>query len=636
MTWLLPYLSSGVVKGIGPKTAERICKQLGDNALTLICNDPSGTANTCGISLNKALALQSAMALRADSEDVLELLMGNGISKYIANKIIEHYGKRAKSVVEEDPYRMAREVYGIGFVTADKIAQKLSFSKDCIQRIKGGLHYTLELATVEGHCYLTQSQLFDKARQLLNVPFGPIDDALIELIANNEVAQVGDNYYQYRIFNAVKIISQFVHDRHRTTLSKSIPSELIKQCLESYERDKGISLTDEQVRAVHAAYQSDLNIVTGGPGCGKTTIIKAISMIAHSAGLRLALTAPTGRAAQRMGEVCGMDAFTIHRLLRFDPHSNRFMFNAQCPLPYDMIIVDETSMLDVVIARALFTAIRMDAIVVLVGDKDQLPSVGPGRVFADIIDTGMAKTTILNKVFRQQKGSEISRIAIDINAGTMPDISQEGGEAIFIPRNTSASLVATICALVKRTIPDDYGYQLSDTIVLTASNGGDIGTAALNQRLQAELNPSGDELVYQDTIFRVGDRVCHRKNNYFIHRNGVFNGDMGTVIEVDRKNMELAVQLWDNRIIKYTAKWLNQLSLAYATTVHRAQGSEMPCVILAIQDYQYPLLEKRLIYTAVTRAKKQLFIVGSRKALAIGIGRLVERNAGLMVPAENG
>jgi exodeoxyribonuclease V alpha subunit len=391
-------------------------------------------------------------------------------------------------------------------------------------------------------------------------------------------------------------------------------------------------------------------IITGGPGCGKTTIIKALTILFEKAGLAFALAAPTGRAAQRMSQVTAAPASTIHRLLKYDPTTTDFIFNARNPLPYDALIIDEASMVDIMLARDLFAAIQKRTILILVGDKDQLPSVGPGRVFGDLVSCKDIRVVALSKLFRRANESAINSVAYMINTGEVPSIPTPDGvtksDAYFIQRDDTEESGRLIESLVADQIPKKFGFSGAEIAVLTPSNRGPVGTIELNKRIQEKLNPrashSEDEILeIGDMTFRVGDRVCQRVNNYKIDPSGVFNGDMGTIYRVDREEQRLTVELWDGRLIEYPRGEIGQLSLAYAVTVHRSQGMEVPCVVFAIDNSHFTLLERQLVYTGVTRAKKLLIIVGSKRALGIAAKRaqtkrrctlLLERISSILLP----
>jgi exodeoxyribonuclease V alpha subunit len=445
------------------------------------------------------------------------------------------------------------------------------------------------------------------------------------------VVQLDEKIFLKHLNRAEDFVAEFVAARCGETEEPVLAPADTRRFLDAAQGELGITFSAEQIHAVELAARHKFMIITGGPGCGKTTVTRALVSVFKHAGKVISLAAPTGRAAQRMSQVCGMPASTIHRLLRYDPSRGGFLHGINDPLIADVIIVDEASMVDVVLAKDLFSAIPRNATLILVGDKDQLPSVGPGRVFGDLVSLREVKTVALSKLFRRSEESTINAIALMINSGATPDIPEPDGitkaDGYFIPRKDASEAAATIEKLVADQIPRKFGIDPREITVLTPSNRGPLGTIALNQLLQQRLNPPGafdseQELQHNGVDFRVGDRVCQRVNNYQIDPYGVFNGDSGTVHSVSKSERSLVVEMWDGRLVKYAAGDIGQLSLAYAVTVHRSQGSEIPCVVLAIHESHFTLLERQLMYTAVTRAKKLLIVVGSKKALMLATKRM--------------
>lgn len=625
------YLSSGLVKGIGEKTAARIVQQFGAQTLDVIHKDPKRLAKIPGVGKKKAAMISRALAEQADARGIMQFLLEHNISPRLATKIRERYGTRAVELLSRDPYILARDLRGVGFLTADTIALNLGLKPESSQRLRAGIYHALEKATEDGHCFLTQEMLAQRARSLLSLSDDQdLSPHLSSLIEDDYVVRQGERIYLKHLFNAEEFVAQFVARRLEPLDSPLLPNSHVEAALKSAEQALGLTFSEEQRQAVLAALRHRLTIITGGPGCGKTTIIRALAAVFSQAHKRLYLCAPTGRAAQRMAQVTELPASTIHRMLKFDPTTGGFVFGPGDQLPADAVIVDEASMIDILLARDLFAAIPSEATVILVGDRDQLPSVGPGRVFGDLISVPQVRTIALSKLFRRAGESSINNIAHMINAGLMPEIPQPDGvtkvDAYFIPRSEADEAGQTIEALMHDQITKKFGIPREDICVLTPSNRGPLGTQVLNERLQNRLNPESaldsEQILTVGTMtFRVGDRVCQRINNYQIDDAGVFNGDLGHIYAVDKQSRSLTVDMWDGRLIKYDSSEVGQLSLAYAMSVHRAQGSEIPCVILALHDSHYSLLERQLIYTAVTRAKKLLVVVGSKRALSIGCKR---------------
>lgn len=645
------YLSSGLITGIGKKTAERIVKEFGSTALEVIRTDPEKVAALSGVGKKKAELLQGALAQQTEFDQILRFLVEHRISPGLSTKIYERFKTKTIDIIKSDPYILAREIRGIGFHTADTIALNLGVSPTSPKRLRAGLQFALEEGADDGHCYLTRQVLLDRARTLLGIDETiDLGEHLDNLIAEGSLSTYHDGIFLNNYDRAEDAVARFIAERTAPRSQRAITDEAISEALKEAEQCLGVSLSPEQQVAVESAAQYPLLIITGGPGCGKTTIIKALTILFEKAGLQFALAAPTGRAAQRMSHVCGAPASTIHRLLKYDPTTGDFIFGAKNTLPYDALIIDEASMVDIMLARDLFAAIPPRCSIILVGDKDQLPSVGPGRVFGDLVSCKDIRVVALSKLFRRANESAINTVAYMINSGEVPTIPTPDGitksDAYFIQRDDTEESGRLVESLVAEQIPKKFGFSGAEIAVLTPSNRGPVGTIELNKRIQERLNPrashSEDEILeLGDLSFRVGDRVCQRVNNYKIDPNGVFNGDMGTIIQVNREDQKLTVELWDGRIIEYPRSDIGQLSLAYAVTVHRSQGMEVPCVVFAIDNSHFTLLERQLVYTGVTRAKKLLIIVGSKRALGIAAKRaqtkkrctlLLERISAILMP----
>lgn len=629
------YLASGLIAGIGKKTAARIVEEFGSDSLEIIHNDPDRVANLAGVGKKKAALLHSALIEQSEFQQILRFLVEHQISPNLSAKIYERFKGKTISIIKSDPYILAREIRGIGFHTADSIAMNLGVLPDSPHRLKAGLYFALDAAAADGHCYLSRQALLERARLLLGIEdVSNLSEYIDELLSQDILTLFEGGIFLKHFDRAEDAVAQFVAARTTPRANSESAKAAILGAISDAEKNLGVTLSLEQRVAVELAALYPLLIITGGPGCGKTTIIKALTLLFEKTGLAFALAAPTGRAAQRMSQVCGAPASTIHRLLKYDPMTTRFVFNSQNHLPYDAIIIDEASMVDILLARDLFAAIPEKCTVILVGDKDQLPSVGPGRVFGDLVSSTDVKVVALSQLFRRAHESQINTVAHLINSGEVPEIPTPDGvtkaDAYFIQRKDTTEASRLIESLVSEQIPKKFGFSGTDIAVLTPTNRGPLGTVELNKRIQEKLNPRASHteseiLEIGEQEFRVGDRVCQRVNNYKIDPSGVYNGDMGTVVEIMRDEQKVRVELWDGRLIDYPRGEIGQLSLAYAVTVHRSQGMEVPCVVLALDDSHFTLLERQLVYTGVTRAKKLLIIVGSKRALAIAAKRAQTR-----------
>jgi exodeoxyribonuclease V alpha subunit len=626
------YLASGLIKGIGPKTAARIVEHFGNETMEVLLRNPERVAELPGIGKAKAQTIVAALESQRETRDIMQFLLAHDISPNLAQRIYTQYKGAAVEILKRDPYLLARDMRGIGFRTADSIALKIGLRPDSPQRLKAGLFFALELASDDGHSFLPRRQLLERAQQLLEL-VDPVDmdQQIQELSQESFIVNDDENIYIKHLHTAEQFVASFIQERISTPESPTpIPETLRLDALSQAEASFGIQFSHEQREAARIASEQRLMIVTGGPGCGKTTVVRAFCAIFQAAGKRLLMAAPTGRAAQRMAQVTGVQATTIHRLLKYDPMSHQFLYGVNQPLPADVVIIDEASMIDILLAKDLFSAIPTEATVILVGDKDQLPSVGPGRVFAELIAVKEIATIPLSRLFRRGEESSITSIAHLVNSGTVPDVPTPDGvtkaDAYCIPRSEPSEALTTIEKLVSDQLPKKFGFELNEITVLTPSNRGPLGTIALNERLQSVLNPvervgEDQQIAVGQGVLRLGDRVCQRVNNYQIDQVGVYNGDIGSIYAVDASSRSVTVELWDGRLIRYSDRELHELSLAYAMTVHRSQGSEIPCVVLALHDSHFTLLDRQLIYTAITRAKKLLVIVGSKRALTMATKR---------------
>ena len=644
------YLGSGLIKGIGKESAKRIIEELGENALEIIHQDPNRIANIPGIGRHKAKLIAAAFYQQRDLDEIIQFLVMNGLSANLAGKIYEKYQNKSIEVLKRNPYILAKEMRGIGFIKADEIAKNMGVDQRAPERLQAGLLYVLEKAEDDGHCFLPKLLLLDNAYELLKVSNDTDLESQLKVLKSEEsIIEDEDTYgesliYLPSLYRAEKIVANFVQTRTKK-LDKAILSEEQAQTAISKAQDElNLEFSNEQIHAVKTALNYRLMIITGGPGCGKTTLTRALVQMFRGSKKKLLLAAPTGRASQRMSQVCDMESKTIHRLLRFDPISGRFQHDLSEQLDADAIIVDESSMIDIRLAASLFQAIKPNCSLILVGDKDQLPSVGPGRLLADLVSLPSVQTVTLSQLFRRGEESTINTVAHAINMGRVPNIPQPDGvtkvDAYFIRKDDAESCAAMVEKLVTEQIPKKFGFKQDDILVLTPSNRGALGTVMLNERIREKLNPKKEgerEINDHGLKFRVGDRVCQRSNNYQLGETGVFNGDFGKVEEINVKDKSLVVDLWDGRLVKYASGEISQLNLAYAITVHRSQGSEIPCVVLVLHDSHFIMLERQLVYTGITRAKKLLIVVGTQKALYIASKRASskERFTGVVRRIEN-
>ena len=632
------YLGSGAIKGIGAALAARIVRRFGEDTMRILDEEPERLAEVKGISEAKAREIAQQVAEKSEMRSAMMFLQQYGISVALGVKIYGKYGSRVYSVLRENPYRLAEDIQGIGFRIADEIAGRIGIHTDSDYRIKSGLFYVLSLAAGEGHVYLPEEVLLSRASEILGVEASFMEKHVMDLAMDRKVVIKEEISGEER--RRIVYASQYYYlelDTARRLTELNIENDedeyKIRKRLEFIEKKNGLELETEQRNAVVEAVRNGVLVITGGPGTGKTTTINALIQYFELEGMDIYLAAPTGRAAKRMTETTGYEASTIHRLLELtgmmeeSSAAAHFERNEENPLEADVIIIDEMSMVDISLMHALLTAVQVGTRLILVGDVNQLPSVGPGRVLKDIIDSQCFCVVKLNKIFRQATESDIVVNAHKINAGEEISINNNSKDFFFLKRYDADVIVASIVYLVQKKLPPYVEAKPLDIQVLTPMRKGLLGVERLNEVLQKYLNPADKkkrEKEHGGGLFREGDKVMQIKNNYQVEWEirgkynipvekgvGVFNGDMGIVHEINTYAETMTVVFEECRYVEYTFKQLEELELAYAVTIHKSQGSEYPAVILPLLGGPKMLMSRNLLYTAVTRAKRCVTVVGS-------------------------
>ena len=618
------YLGSGLVKGIGPKFAQLIVKQFGLDTIDVIETDIERLYEVPGIGKKRVEKIRESWEKQKDIKNVMLFLQGYGVSTAYAAKIYRRYGKESIDKVKENPYRLADDIWGIGFKTADGIASKMGYEKNDIRRCKSGIIYTLNQLSNEGHVYAEEEQLVKSALELLDAEEEPIREALASLIQTEDLKTDHKAIYLPPFYCA----EVGTANRLLGLLQESGNNLFAKTCdIESLSKETGIEYDEVQVQAIRQSVQSKVMVLTGGPGTGKTTTTQGIIAALKQMGLSILLAAPTGRAAKRMSEATGMEAKTIHRLLEYNPQDG-YKRNDENPLEGDALIVDECSMIDIILMNNLVKTMPSSMRLVMVGDIDQLPSVGAGNVLRDIIESQKIPVIRLTRIFRQAQSSRIVMSAHAINQGKFPDTSNgKDTDFFFIQKEEPEAVAEEIVNLVKNRLSKAYRQKTSNIQVLTPMQRGSVGAANLNISLQAALNSNQTALNRGGYSFREGDRVMQLRNNY---DKDVFNGDLGYVEKVDLEERTLQVN-FDDRLVEYDVSELDELTLAYATTIHKSQGSEYPIVVMPVLMTHYVMLQRNLIYTGITRAKKICVLIGTKKALSFAIQNMtvLKRNTKL-------
>jgi exodeoxyribonuclease V alpha subunit len=625
------YLGSGMIKGLGPVMAGRIVDRFGQRTLDIIETDIQRLLEVEGIGKKRIDMIAKAWDAQSEIRDVMLFLQGHGVSSGYAAKIFKHYGSQSISVVKQNPYRLASDIFGIGFLTADQIAGKLGFEKDSRLRVEAGILYVLHQLCDEGHVYFPYEPLVSKSCDILGVNREPVlralgNLALDQTIIIEDINETADTFKQN--IKAVYLTRFYLCEtgiaRRLTTLvhaSKAIREIDSDKAIDWVQRRLSITLAENQMKAVVWAIENKVLVITGGPGTGKTTIINAVLKIYARLKSGILLAAPTGRAAKRMSEATGFEAKTIHRLLEYSLQKGGFQRHEDKPLECDVLIIDEASMIDTPLMYHLLKAVPPTATFILVGDVNQLPSVGAGNVLNDIIASTVVPVVTLDKIFRQAKTSQIVVNAHKINQGRVPSVSANQAtdpqnDFYFIEQDDPEKVLEIILELSKTRIPQRFGFDPVDEIqVLTPMHRGVVGAGNLNHQLQAVLNPGEGGVTRGDRTYRVNDKVMQIRNNY---DKDVFNGDIGRITAIAWESREVLISI-DGRAVVYDFSDLDEIVPAYAVSVHKSQGSEYPAVIIPIVTQHYILLQRNLIYTAVTRGKELVVIVGSRKAMTIGV-----------------
>ena len=646
------YLSSGLIPYIGPKTAKKIVGKFGLDTLDIIQYNPERLKEIEGIGDKKLKKIVEAFAEQVEVRDIMVFLQQYGITPNYAIRIYKQYGKDTINIISENPYKLSEDIFGIGFKTADKIAQNMGISLKSPYRIEGGIRFIINRYAGRGHSYVPKEELIYATSELLEVEADLIEESIRDLAIKGivHILNINDEtlIYYTPFHVAENNVSRKVVELSRVELDDF---ELdIDKAIKSIEGEEGINFANKQIEAIKESIENGMVVITGGPGTGKTTIINAIIKIFQDQGLNVLLAAPTGRAAKRMTETTGIEAKTIHRLLEYSYMEEGVMafgLNEESPLETDLLIIDEASMIDILLMNNLLKAVVPGTRLVLVGDVDQLPSVGAGNVLKDIIESGVVKVVKLDEIFRQAEESMIVVNAHRINKGEFPFLNEKEKDFYFIRENNSKNIVNIVLDLCKKRLPNYYGVDsFKDIQVLAPMKKGDAGINVLNKELQNILNPKEygkKEKIIGDELFRVGDKVMQIKNNYTTEweifkdgkleekGEGVFNGDFGIILDIDDDSRTMKILFDDEKEVEYSFNQLDELKLSYATTVHKSQGSEFPVVVMPIYWGPPMLLTRNLLYTAITRAKKLVVLVGQERYLKtmIANNRVTKRYSSL-------
>ena len=608
------YLGSGLIKGVGPKFAKRIVAKFGKDTLDIIEKNPDALNNVEGIGKVRVERIKKSWQEQKEIKNIMLFLQSHEVSTSHATRIFKTYGNKSIQIVQENPYRLADDIWGIGFKTADRIAEKMGFEKDRFIRLRSGILYALNKLAENGHCFAVRDQLIQKAKELLETDIPELEITLDEMMRTGDVIRYEEAIYlppfYYSETGCAKRLLRLLETKSET---KADAENIVKSVIQN----AAIAYDEIQEEAIRTAVNSKVMVLTGGPGTGKTTTTMGIISALQMMGCQILLAAPTGRAAKRMAETTGMEAKTIHRLLEYKMPDG-YQKNEEHPLEGDVLILDECSMVDVMLMYNLLKAVPPQMSLILVGDTDQLPSVGPGNVLKDVIASGIVPVIRLTRIFRQAQGSRIIMNAHRINRGE--PIDMRGGkdsDFFFAQKETNEEVVDTLVRYCTKNLPNYYHVDaFRDIQVLTPMQRGICGAANLNQLLQEAMNPCSLFLKRGGTQYRLGDKVMQIRNNY---DKEVFNGDIGTISKVDIEERELAV-CYDGRDVTYDISELDELTLAYAVTIHKSQGSEYPIVVMPFTMSHFVMLQRNLLYTGVTRAKKILVLIGEKKAVFYAVG----------------
>ena len=648
------YLGSGIIKGVGPALSAKIVKKFGDETFNIIEREPERLAEIKGITEKKAIEIGSQFEEKKEFRNAMIFLNQYGVSNALAMKIYKEYGIKVMKIVRENPYRLADDIAGVGFKTADEIALRMGFSPESSMRMKAGISFALSMAASNGHTYLLYEDLYEESKRLLGISEAEFENDIYELTIERKIVLkevkgerrvYNNNFYYMELTVARKLLDLNAKSENNYKVMEAKVKEV--------EAKTGIKLGDLQRKAVYEAVESGLVIITGGPGTGKTTTINAIIKLFEMQNMEILLAAPTGRAAKRMTETTGMEAQTIHRLLELNGNpeeggSMRFERNELNPLEADVIIIDEMSMVDIYLMYSLLKAVTVGTRLILVGDVNQLPSVGPGKVLKDIIGSEKFNVVRLSEIFRQAAESDIITNAHKINAGQSIRLDNKSKDFFMLSMNSSLQIQRALVSLIAEKLPPYVDATKYDIQVLTPSRKGELGVENLNKILQQYINPPAPnkrEKQWGEVIFRENDKVMQIKNDYQMEwkivtkkgltikeGSGVFNGDCGIIREINEFAGTVTVEFDEGKIVEYTGATLEELELAYAITIHKSQGSEYPAVIIPLLNAPRPLLNRNLLYTAVTRARKCVTIVGSENSVNEMIQNESEmkRNSGLV------